>query len=938
MSHARFGLDDASLVHMPLSHIMGFVFAFVFHASGLKAVHPSPLFSPGASLAAIKLEKATYVPGVPAMVHAMLSHPDFKKEDMGSLRYTMLAATTILPETLRMVLTDLGSEKAFSAFGMTETGPACIPRNTSSLTTIPDKITCGTILDGAKLRVCKPGSLELVERGLPGECHIGGDGVIKEYWLGKGKKGKSDAFYTDEHGTWIRTGDQAVMHENGEFEIVGRYKDMIVRGGENISPMAIEALLFSRFALIAEVIGVPDEIAGEIPLAIIKPRPGQEVDAFKVRELLVKELGAAWVPEEIIDVGTFGIEDFPRTPSGKVQKNVLRNIVMESRPRVVPTTNGDKTNEMLNKLIQLWTDLLKVSPGTLTASTSVRDWADSLILARFSGILHRQTGLLMNIQELTENPTIAAQATLLSARSAASSSTETLLDMAPAHEGPPKMEDIVHTLDDPDRFDQTKKMAEDTLAPLGLSWEDVEDIIPMNPYQKAYIQYRRPQTYNHRHAFLCPGSSITQVRTALESALKHHSILRTMAFYFDDETPLHITVRPSNKWYESCITVVPNIKTCAELSTLVYNDPKLDFACFPGPMFRMVLTHVEDSNCAGLVYQAQHSVFDGISLTIFLDDLDALLKNPKEDIKPHIPFKAWADNYYTMQDSALAKASVRWQANRLKGIASNPGVLFPVQRAPEWFKGNSAGWIDLATGQLGPVRMPLDTDPIGVKGIKSCGQLPDIQTLKIKHNIEASQIVKAAFAVLTSRYTKQDFALFGQSQAGRTWPFLPDWQVARMPPAMAVNGPCTQGNLNRIAVDNDETVLSMLTRLQNEQHLLNKHAYAPNGPLTDALNKTGNGDGEFMNDASRRQVFNWLPTEPEFKYEMLKVEQIESRTDCGLLWNCVMVDRTTVQIHPTWDDAQLRRTEVQEMLDELLRISEAFAREENWGRRIGEVL
>lgn len=283
MSHAGFSLDDISLVQMPLSHIMGVVFAFAFHASGLKTLHPSLLCSPGTSLAAIKLEKAAYVPGVPAMVHAMLSQPEHRKEDMESVRYTMLGATIILPETLRMALEDLGSKKVFSAFGMTETGPTCIPRKTSSYSTVPDKIMCGTILDGGKLRVCKPGSLELVERGSPGECQVGGDGAIKEYWLGKGKGVKSDAIYTDEHGTWIRTGDQAVMHKSRELEIVGRYKDTIIRGGENVSLMAIKSLLLSRFSLVAEVIGVPDEIAGEIPLAIVKRKPGQEVDTFKVR-------------------------------------------------------------------------------------------------------------------------------------------------------------------------------------------------------------------------------------------------------------------------------------------------------------------------------------------------------------------------------------------------------------------------------------------------------------------------------------------------------------------------------------------------------------------------------------------------------------------------------------------------------------------------------
>jgi hypothetical protein len=516
----------------------------------------------------------------------------------------------------------------------------------------------------------------------------------------------------------------------------------------------------------------------------------------------------------------------------------------------------------------------------------VHDWADSLILSRFSGVLHRQTGLLLNIQELTENPTIQAQATLLSTRTSNSSSTEGFLDIAPAHDGPPNIEDMVHTFGDEERFIQTKEMAEATLAPLGLNWEDVEDVIPMNPMQDIFMKYRRPQTSNHRHAFIALGSTISSLRIALESALAHHSMLRTMGMYFDSTTPLHITVRPSQRWFSHCITILPPVKSSSDLSTLVYNDPNLDHACFPGPLFRMILTHVEDSNCAGLVYQVQHSTFDAISLTMFLDDLDIFLQNPSATIKPHIPYKSWADNYYTMQDSPLARSSVKWQANRLKGIASFPDALAPVQRAPEWFKGSSHGWIDLNTGKPGPERKALDAEPIGVTGIKGRCSLPDIQALKVTHGVEGSQIVKAALAILTTGYTNQTFALFGQSQAGRTWPFLPSWQVSRMPPAMDINGPCVQSSLNRIAVDKEERVMDMLARLQAEQQLLNKHAYAPSRQVAEALDAFGGGDGQFHLEAFKRQIFNWLPIPPEFEHKRLKVEQVESRTDCGLLWNC----------------------------------------------------
>ena len=177
---------------------------------------------------------------------------------------------------------------------------------------------------------------------------------------------------------------------NGEVRIVGRYKDMIIRGGENISPSAIESILLSRFDLTAEIVALPDEIAGEIPIAVVKKKKGQQVDVFKVRELLDKELGTSWVPEEIVDVESLGIDDYPRTTSGKVQKNKLREILVKQRERQSTDPKGEN---MLDMLLRLWTKLLGLRPDTLTAESSVHDWADSLILARFSAVLHREAGL-----------------------------------------------------------------------------------------------------------------------------------------------------------------------------------------------------------------------------------------------------------------------------------------------------------------------------------------------------------------------------------------------------------------------------------------------------------------------------------------------------------------------------------------------------------------
>ncbi|KAH7348361.1 hypothetical protein BKA65DRAFT_594211 [Rhexocercosporidium sp. MPI-PUGE-AT-0058] len=917
--------------HSTNFHVLGYFFGAPYHLPGLHVVHPSAMFSPGATLRAIHEERASDLAAVPALLHALVDHPDLKKTDTGCLKWMLLGATAILPETLKMASERLGVERPMEAYGMTETGPANTTPFRDIPLTPPEKVLAGPVVPGGKSRVCDPETREVLPRGMPGELHCGGDLIIHEYWTGNGKSSK-DAFYTDEHGVWIMTGDQAIMEENGDVKIVGRYKDLIIRGGENISPKSIEDVFMARFNMTAEVVGVPDEIAGEIPIAIVKTKTGQEIDIPALKAALVKELGPAWVPEEILTLQDLGLEDYPRTTSGKIQKVKLREILREKRSSTIGSVEGESILEILTRV---WNRLLSLPPGTLTHRASVHDWADSLILARFSAALLREAGLLISLSELAEHSTIEQQARLLSSRGTAQAS---FADIVPKRDGPPTINDMAHVHGDEQRYQKTIKLCNETLEPLGLDWNDVQDVIPMNSTQETFLKYRRPQTSNHRHAWLCPGTSMQELQTAIEGAVTHHSMLRSMAIYFDDITAVHATIRPSKKWWSHCITIVPPIKKASDLPTLVYNDPKLDFACFPGPMFRFVITYVDEEKCAGLVYQGQHSVFDGVSLPIFLDDLDKLLVTHGTILKPHVPYKAWADSMYLLQDSTLARQSVDWQAKRLHGMSRTPEALFPKQIAPEWFKGNSEGWIDIKTGKPGPPRKYLDADPVGVKGISALGQLPDIQALKVKHGIEGSQIVKAALAVVTTMHTKAGFALFGQSQAGRSWPFLQDWQVERMPPAMDVDGPAVQGSLARIPVHKDETILEMMRKLQAEQKFLNKHAYAPRRQLVNSMNETIPGEGDFFDDAFKRQIFNWLPVAPTWSMEKLKNMQVESRTDCGILWNCIMMDQTTLKINPTWDDAQLRRVEIEEMMAEILRVSEAFATEDNWGKTISQVV
>lgn len=498
----------------------------------------------------------------------------------------------------------------------------------------------------------------------------------------------------------------------------------------------------------------------------------------------------------------------------------------------------------------------------------------------------------------------------------------------------------------------------------------------------------RPQSNNHRHAYLCKSKTVEETRLALENALSHHDMLRTLAIHYDASTPLHVVLRPSSTWFQHCITILDKpIDTAADLKRLLWNDPQYDFAAYPGPMFRAVVTHVKEENCAGLVYMIQHSVFDGISLEFFLQDLDALLADTATSSLPQrVPFRAWIESEFQFRTSLAAQTSVQWHINRLRGIHSHHAALFPRQKAPEWFKGDSTGWIDESTGKPGPERKLASSgeenqkEANGVTGLSQTISLPNMQHLKHTHGIDASTVMKAALALLNTKLTGQKVALFAEYFAARnSWPFLPEWMSRVLPEPMEVDGPTVQKVVVAIEVPltggakkeegegegEGNSILEFLLKLQKEQDLMKGYVHAPFRDVVDGLDDTNTtNSNDAREDAkttlsiSRRQIFNWLPPPSSSHHQthhLSKIQQI-SRTDCGLLWNFLQLppsspnnnnnhntnsdenddknDGVKIQIMPSWDDAQLTCREVSDMLEELGNLAERISRRENWGRGV----
>jgi fatty-acyl-CoA synthase len=305
--------QDSLCIPVPLYHCFGMVLAVLACVStGCAMVFPGEAFDPGATLAAVHEEQCTALHGVPTMFIAELDHPDFAKFDLTRLRTGIMAGSPCPIETMKRVVSTMHLSEITIAYGMTETSPVSFQ---SSTTDPLDKrtTTVGRIQPHLEVKIVDPLGA-IVPVGETGELCTRGYSVMKGYW---GDDAKTRETVVD---GWMHTGDLATLDAEGYCNIVGRLKDMLIRGGENIYPREIEEFLFRHPKVQSvQVFGVPDEKYGEEVCAWIVVRPGEQTTEEEIRDFCTGQIAHYKVPRYIRFV-----DDLPMTVTGKVQKFVMR--------------------------------------------------------------------------------------------------------------------------------------------------------------------------------------------------------------------------------------------------------------------------------------------------------------------------------------------------------------------------------------------------------------------------------------------------------------------------------------------------------------------------------------------------------------------------------------------------------------------------------------
>ena len=311
---------DRVAVPVPFYHCFGMVIGNLACAShGSCVVVPGEAFDPGVTLKAIQAEQCTALYGVPTMFIAQLNHPDFATTDFSTLRTGVMAGSPCPVEVMRQIRDRMNMKEVTICYGMTETSPV------STQTRVDDPVekrvgSVGLAHPHVEIKVVDVETGRVVSRNTGGELCTRGYSVMLGYW--NDPEATSEAI---DGARWMHTGDLATMDTDGYLSIVGRIKDVIIRGGENVYPREIEEFLYTHPDIAdAQVIGVPSEKYGEDVMAWVKPRVGVQLSDDQLRRFCKGEIASYKIPRywKLVDA-------FPMTVTGKVQKFRMREIATE---------------------------------------------------------------------------------------------------------------------------------------------------------------------------------------------------------------------------------------------------------------------------------------------------------------------------------------------------------------------------------------------------------------------------------------------------------------------------------------------------------------------------------------------------------------------------------------------------------------------------------
>ncbi|TFB06737.1 Putative acyl-CoA synthetase YngI [Trichoderma ghanense] len=955
---------DRWLVHTPVCHVFAINNALRAWRHGGTVVFAARSFAIDATLRALVEERCTVMSATPTLVRALLSHASFPSPEALSLSVVSVSGTMVAAEHIRLCREGLGARDAIQAYGMSEGAPIVSWSRRDEMLVDGYHAGVGKVLPGAAVRVCRWGSREVLSRGEVGELHISGTSVIHNYFGEDDDDNDDDdgMFYEDEAGRWLRTGDQAMIDEKGVVYILGRYNDLIIRGGENIDPLKIESALSDIPGLLqAFVVGVADEIAGQIPVAIVKLTP--KASKSTIMEIS-RLLGPHYALDAVYTLEDLALDSVPTTSIGKPKRAMLADIVTKTRQSVAaarasgpPSKKRQQISMLEEQLGGIWDQLVGVRPGK---ADDIFSLADSITLLRYCDAVLRGLGKRLYLQDLSRYATIESQARLLATREAPPEAQKAGMSKDSIPEISRRTDDDYYDSFFPrDRFfdsrqhqqqystfpnipaDEILSAAREQVQRFGLDGSDVQDVIPVRGSMYRTIVGQRPQSYRIRVVFRVHDATVSQIYDGLFQWLSFRPLLRTILLGAQGAL-YHTVVRHSQAFFHK---LVREAEAATEKQARdIYEDSSAESHSLVY-MFGAVIVKVKETgqNLLSLTYS--HSIADALTLLPWHRDLDRLIHDSDTIIPMQTSYRLFADLFSEYQDSLPAQRAVSFHVQRLRGISRYKSALWPKQLSPGMMIGSDAGSIfaaerDAVRDQIWDREWQDSADEFRFPRRSRIVRLPTLAKLRDVYRLEPVLFAKCALILFNVLQTKAPVAIFSSWESARSWPFVPDWVSDALQPAMSIDGPTVEWILNMYEANRGETLEDLMQRMVREQEQIRRHEHVPWDNVVQELREEA---GAAM-DASFRQSFVWdvsmgVAASRGFRSDFESLEPVARYDwpDCGLFWSAFMVDRENLLFIASWDTAQLNAEQVDGYCDDLADVMRRLASEDNWGLKMGEV-
>ncbi|KAH8668487.1 hypothetical protein BX600DRAFT_496554 [Xylariales sp. PMI_506] len=813
-------------VPLPNNHVAAYVCVLPWIMQGGAVVFHDQGFDPEAMIRGLYLEQCTSTLIVPTMAHVLAATKAALDLCLPNLT-VMLAGSPCTSLHIQECLQGLGAIAVSNCWGMTE----CIQTTTTFFSdaaqfTKGSDISVGQVPLGARVKICVPGKTLPVPINTPGEFHVSSKTIIPDYI---GLKGECKDFYFDEDGVrWFKTGDQALVDPRGLIFIMGRHKEVIIRGGENISPIAIEMAIAEEPRLkrrSIHIFGAPDPIAGQIPVAVTAEKPDH--DTFDlIRQTIQTRMGLIYVPSKLIELKDLGLQDWPKTLIGKLQRNkVAARVEKYVNAQNRENREDDHTSKVQNlsdKIKNIWATTLGVHTDHLPMDRPFKTFTDSVTLMRVRASISKKTGRAMSLAEMSHAKTIATYIDLLQG--------------IPAHDSHKsasraQQNNCVKAMKHNNNLaSEQKSKINSTLASVGFEWRDVVDIMPVSDLYE--IMSRREDFNGWAASLVLEVQNIAPARLeeCLRPIFRVHPLLVSCCVRTAPEEAFHVVLQQTPFTLARIVRHSGSVKTIKELAAIprTYSAPRGPSA-LPGPLTYAEIFKVESTGATGLVLTVNHMVMDASYVEMILDDLNTAIEGREPET--HVSYKTWNDTYQRSRGSVEALAAVDWHVNQLRGLHLHRDAIWPDSQAG---LGHQCSY-------------------------QHTFHCSDLNLLRQTHSdIAPSTIFKVAHALEMAKRTRTSHVVFVNCEGERaTMPFTPaDRPRGIEHEATDVAGPTYSLVFNIVEIKPEDTIISFLYRHQACQHNLSKHATAPWHDILAALGP----DAKHVERLAFASCFNWLPS------------------------------------------------------------------------------